>query len=302
MSDIENKPHIDKSNPYLLRKLEEASGYYGTSYSSRYGNWRRHRSIARVFSRELGRLKGGLSPVRVLDLGCGDGHFIYKLKSQFDLKFSLYFMGVDLSFLDIDFATKRKEYFGHTGCDFKQMDVQELSSQSEPFDIVICSEVIEHMPRPEYLAEVILRVLKPGGLCILTTPHKGGGFLVRLLRLILRLFNGFFRSDRRSIKKKIVHQKEESGQRLSSASGKTGAGEEHVSVLPRAVWAVLFRAAGFRVQACRGTSGMVFGDPFIDEHPVLFALSMIADAGLVSLPFSCFWFETLLFELRKPAD
>ena len=47
------------------------------------------------------------------------------------------------------------------------------------FDIVICLELIEHISDPRMLASEIDRLLKPGGVCFLTTPAKLRSVLTR---------------------------------------------------------------------------------------------------------------------------
>jgi ubiquinone/menaquinone biosynthesis C-methylase UbiE len=47
-----------------------------------------------------------------------------------------------------------------------------LPLPSDFFDVVLYLETLEHMPEPEAVGAEIMRVLKPGGLCILTTPAR----------------------------------------------------------------------------------------------------------------------------------
>jgi len=55
-------------------------------------------------------------------------------------------------------------------------DVQSMPAvRSEHYNTVVCSEVLEHVPRPGDAISEIRRVLKPGGILILTVP-----FLARL--------------------------------------------------------------------------------------------------------------------------
>jgi 2-polyprenyl-3-methyl-5-hydroxy-6-metoxy-1,4-benzoquinol methylase len=48
-----------------------------------------------------------------------------------------------------------------------------VSEVTEPVDLVACLEVIEHLPQPEglQLLRDIAVVLKPGGVCVLSTPN-----------------------------------------------------------------------------------------------------------------------------------
>ena len=49
-----------------------------------------------------------------------------------------------------------------------------LPFQNETFDTVVCSEVLEHVPEPSKLIAEVQRVLRPGGILLLTTPQTWG--------------------------------------------------------------------------------------------------------------------------------
>ncbi len=51
-------------------------------------------------------------------------------------------------------------------------DITKSSFESESFDLVLCSEVIEHIPDSKTALAEMYRLLRPGGLLILTTPQR----------------------------------------------------------------------------------------------------------------------------------
>jgi SAM-dependent methyltransferase len=53
-------------------------------------------------------------------------------------------------------------------------DALALPFRAGLFDTVLCSEVLEHVPEPSRLFEQAARVLKPGGMLILSTPQVWG--------------------------------------------------------------------------------------------------------------------------------
>jgi SAM-dependent methyltransferase len=53
-------------------------------------------------------------------------------------------------------------------------DGQALPFTANCFDTVICNEVLEHVPEPALLLAEVTRVLKPGGVLLLTTPQTWG--------------------------------------------------------------------------------------------------------------------------------
>lgn len=60
-------------------------------------------------------------------------------------------------------------------CSNGDLEVDSLAFPGEAFDVVLCCEVIEHMARdPMHVLAEVNRVLKPGGLLVLTTPNVTG--------------------------------------------------------------------------------------------------------------------------------
>ena len=100
---------------------------------------------------------------RILDLGCGNGEGTYFL-SQNEGMMSI---GIDISSEVLRIA--HQEY---SLIPFFQMDVCSLAFNNHTFDGVVSVEVIEHVLNPmAYLMESY-RVLKPGGVFMLTTPNR----------------------------------------------------------------------------------------------------------------------------------
>jgi len=76
-------------------------------------------------------------------------------------------------------------------------DAQALGILDETFDVVLCTEVLEHIPDPQRAIDEIYRVLAPGGQLLLTTrvlfpihdaPHDYFRFTKYGLRHLLRRF------------------------------------------------------------------------------------------------------------------
>ncbi len=84
-----------------------------------------------------------------------------------------------------------------------QCEASDLPFMDRSFDIVICTEVIEHVDNPGKLAREISRVMKRHAWLYLTTPNsKGSGILYGpLKKLTSRL--GFHLKERRSIYKTL---------------------------------------------------------------------------------------------------
>jgi len=96
---------------------------------------------------------------RVLDAGAGPckyrplfAHCDYKAQD-----FGLY-TGEELRYGELDYV-----------CDITAIPVE-----SDRFDCVICTEVLEHVPYPDRVIQELARVLKPGGMLALTAPFTSG--------------------------------------------------------------------------------------------------------------------------------
>lgn len=76
---------------------------------------------------------------------------------------------------------------GDVAVDVVNLNTEPLPYKDASFDLVTCTEVIEHLEHYRSVLREISRVLRPGGVCILSTPN------VLNLRSRLRyLFFGFF--------------------------------------------------------------------------------------------------------------
>jgi SAM-dependent methyltransferase len=102
--------------------------------------------------------------LEILDLGCGRGWMSMFLHEWGHVT------GVDFSPQGIEFAQKHYPQYA----DFRVADPEDMYlgvGAEKKFDVIVCSEVIEHVENQPALMHQISRFLKVGGLCILTTPN-----------------------------------------------------------------------------------------------------------------------------------
>lgn len=95
-----------------------------------------------------------------VDLGSGVGNNILTV-----LQFTHKVTAVDASADALKYSKKR-----HRGCNisYLQADIENLPFPSASFDLVVCTEVIEHVNSIEQVCAEVWRILKPNGYCILS--------------------------------------------------------------------------------------------------------------------------------------
>jgi ubiquinone/menaquinone biosynthesis C-methylase UbiE len=104
---------------------------------------------------------------RVLDLGCGSANVADRLG---DLPFR--YVGMDFGGPAVRYAQEKyRDRTGPMRSDFVLGDGEYLPLTSESMDVVVMSEVIEHLLRPEIAVWEIARVLRPGGVFVMSTNN-----------------------------------------------------------------------------------------------------------------------------------
>ena len=120
----------------------------------------------KISCRDIAEQIKGIPYEALLDVGCGTGFLIDILVKQKPARYC----GVDLSDGMIRVA-KRK---GIPGAEFTVGSADRLPYPDGRFDIVTCSQSFHHYPYPEKAMREAKRVLKPGGLYILSDAGIGG--------------------------------------------------------------------------------------------------------------------------------
>lgn len=115
----------------------------------------------RLMLRELP--KSSMEDCSILDLGCGRGAFLSLLKNKYP-KATL--SGIEYS------EEGKKSAHPEIRNVIQVGDLYEVAERLPrcSYDLVICSEVIEHLPEPEAALNIIFSLLKPGGIALLTVP------------------------------------------------------------------------------------------------------------------------------------
>ncbi len=148
--------------------MTQASQHNQSEYDQRdrfsYLNERHHRVrvqksidlIQQYRNSKIGKLAG-------LDLGCGDGAVAQQI------------LGLGIQMHGIDIASEQLKLAAKRGIQIKEGDFQkELPYKDESYDVVFAGEVIEHIVDPRLFVTEVNRILKPGGLFVVSSPNLAG--------------------------------------------------------------------------------------------------------------------------------
>lgn len=121
-----------------------------------------------VYHPFLSSLFPNLENKKILDLGCGKGMVGYLIKIQRNLTGSE-LIGMDISEELLGFSKKHNIYDKLIKGDI----TKKLPFKDKSFDLIICSEVIEHMEKRigELLLREMHRIINKDGRIIITTPN-----------------------------------------------------------------------------------------------------------------------------------
>ena len=119
---------------------------------------------------------------KILEVGCGNGYYLNLLNR---LGLSLTLVGID----NDDRALKdARKFIGDNKVKLISADANKLPLAGSSFDKVIISEVIEHVESEQKVLSEIYRVLKPGGIMVLTTCNIDYPFLWDPVNWVLQHF------------------------------------------------------------------------------------------------------------------
>jgi len=254
-----------------VRWLEAA--FVEANYTVEYAKYVQHHRVVE----SLASVLRSWANATVLDLGCADGESLFAVHRCLERP-GIRYVGVDLDRQALTNAAKRIAYRNYTNIELRFGDVTKTGLPSEFADVVLASEVAEHLLQPRLLFEEIWRLLKPGGRAVVTTPNLSN-YPLRMGRWVDRRLGGRLRTG---VYAGMVEKSEHTG--FTTQEGILG----HVSEQPARAWEQLAEQVGFQVRLERGST-LVYGYPWLARHPVLFGFLCMLDYVLEWCPR---WFDT----------
>ena len=106
----------------------------------------------------------------MLDVGCGEGRHIFGVMQDHP---TMKCIGIDMDKTSLNKAEEGYEYFesiSKAGAEFLEGSAYSLPFNNDSFDLIVCSEVLEHLHEYNDAVKEIHRVLKPGGKFYASVP------------------------------------------------------------------------------------------------------------------------------------
>ena len=131
------------------------------------------RLVLKNFFKTLIKVLRPLNIDTVLDAGCGEGFTLDKLRKE---KIGKNYKGIEFDPEAVKNANKL-----YPDLDIKQGDILKLPFKSNSFDLVVCTEVLEHLENPKKAYRELLRVSKK--YVLITVPNEPTFTLQRIAKL-----------------------------------------------------------------------------------------------------------------------
>jgi len=153
-----------------MRDYPDLSDFVSASIYTKHVDQKKLRFIFSALTRYAASRGTSLERLRVLEIACGDGGITLPLAS----------LGCRVTAFDID-----AEAVGRLRARIDRKEIRNVTlsvdngftfDDGHVYDVIIASEVFEHVLEPSRLAENIMRRMMPGSYLVVTTPNGYGPY------------------------------------------------------------------------------------------------------------------------------
>ncbi len=146
---------------------------------SECGNWQKYqnrnplqRLLIQNFLDTIVAITRSLPTSTILDAGCAEGFVSQRLLEEWP--------GAQVVGIDVDIGALTRGQRLNPVTRFGSGDITSLPFKDKSFDLVICTEVLEHLPHPESALSELQRMTRR--YCLLSVPHEPFFRLSNLMR------------------------------------------------------------------------------------------------------------------------
>ncbi|MCK6533026.1 MAG: methyltransferase domain-containing protein [Polyangiaceae bacterium] len=211
-----------------------------------YGFKKRLEFVAAALARRSTRRTN----LHVLDVGCGTGNLLAAPLARMGYQVT----GIDVHEESIRYA--REQHRDIPTLTFDHRSIEDYPAES--FDVVICSEVLEHVNDPKAFVCELKRLLRQGGTLVVTVPNGYGPFEVQSW-----IWRNLVESNRAYAAMRRVRAR---FRRNTSGAAFLNADSGHVNFFTRGALESLVADAGFRIEDFRARTivcGVLFAPLFV---------------------------------------
>jgi 2-polyprenyl-3-methyl-5-hydroxy-6-metoxy-1,4-benzoquinol methylase len=141
-----------------MEKVSKTNEYYSKAKNTHAPTIRE--SYLRTAESQVSLVRKYANGTNLLDIGCAQGFFLFgAAKAGYTTK------GIEIAQDAAAYA--RKEF----GLDIEIKPFEELRFAENHFDVVTLWQVLEHVPYPLMMLKEVHRILKPGGVLVVSTPN-----------------------------------------------------------------------------------------------------------------------------------
>lgn len=153
----------ERTQPLVQQSADIPLASIARSFGQAAPRYDEHAELQRqVADRLLGQMPASIAPDAILDLGCGTGYCTVQLRSRFP---AAALVALDLALPMLQIAEQRALANARLLC----ADAQALPLRNETMDLVVSSLALQWCADPSRLFTELFRVVRPGGLVLLST-------------------------------------------------------------------------------------------------------------------------------------
>lgn len=120
---------------------------------------------------------------KVIEIGCEGGYLLKKMPSAQEV------VGLDIARNALEDA---RNFVKSDKIKFVCADASNIPFEDFYFDKVICSQTLEHVDNPDRVVKEMFRIVKPGGIVVISVPNEKVLSIFKKLFVKIGLFNLLF--------------------------------------------------------------------------------------------------------------